>query len=279
VAGTLLGCALAALLLPALLRPRPPAPPAADALRVSFLDIGQGDATLLQAGRHAVLVDAGPPGGPVLRRLGSEGVRALDLLVATHAQADHLGASAAVLRAMPVGAVLDGRDGVREAWGSAMAVRARERRVPLLAPHAGSELRAGALRLKVLWPPRADGPPAAGEDPNDRAIVLLAEAAGVRVLLTADAESPVLARLALPPVDVLKVSHHGSEDDGLPALLQRLRPRLAVIEVGDGNTYGHPTPQTLRALSLAGVRTLRTDRDGTVRVDAAGGRLRVQAGA
>jgi len=96
------------------------------------------------------------------------------------------------------------------------------------------------------------------------------------VLLTADAESDVLARLGLDQVDILKVSHHGSADPGLPALLRRLRPRLAVIEVGRGNTYGHPTPATLAALRADGVATRRTDLDGTVRVDASGAGLRVQ---
>ena len=71
-------------------------------------------------------------------------------------------------------------------------------------------------------------------------------------------------------------SHHGSEDDGLPALLRDLRPRLAVIEVGARNTYGHPTPQALRAFAAAGVPVRRTDRDGAVQVDGVAGRLLVR---
>jgi competence protein ComEC len=86
------------------------------------------------------------------------------------------------------------------------------------------------------------------------------------VWLTADAESDVLAPLDLPMVDVLKVSHHGSADPGLPALLTRLRPRVALVEVGHGNSYGHPAPATLRALHRVPV-VARTDRDGTVRID------------
>jgi competence protein ComEC len=114
-----------------------------------------------------------------------------------------------------------------------------------------------------------------GADPNQRAIVLRVTGGGVRLLLTADAESDVLAPLQPGPVDVLKVSHHGSVDEGLAPLLQALRPRLAVIEVGKGNTYGHPTPATLATLRRAGVRTLRTDRDGTVVVDLQRGRMLV----
>ena len=97
----------------------------------------------------------------------------------------------------------------------------------------------------MLWPPARAAPADAGEDPNQRAIVAEADAGGVRRCSTADAESDVLGGLDLGPVDVLKVSHHGSADPGLPALLERLRPRLAAIEVGRRNTYGHPAAATV----------------------------------
>ena len=125
----------------------------------------------------------------------------------------------------------------------------------------------GPASTRTARPPAGRGVP--GEDPNDRAIVLEATVAGQRALLTADAESGVLSQLPLEPVDLLKVSHHGSADPGLPALLATLRPRAAIIEVGAHNPYGHPAPSTLRA--LRDVRVLRTDRDGTVRFDLPGG--------
>ncbi|MGZ6644127.1 MAG: ComEC/Rec2 family competence protein [Solirubrobacteraceae bacterium] len=246
--------------------------------RLTFLDIGQGDATLLQDREHAILVDTGPPGGPILARLCHAGVRRLDALVITHAQDDHDGAAAAVLGALPVALVLDGRDGVRDPSGLAMAARARGRGVPDVAGHRGQRLRAGAVALQVLWPPApAPGdPPAGGGDPNQRAIVALATLGGMRVLLGADAESDVLAPLDVGPVDVLKVSHHGSADAGLPALLQTLRPRLAGIEVGARNRFGHPVPATLAALRASGARVVRTDRDGNVTVEPEGRRLVVR---
>ncbi len=121
-------------------------------------------------------------------------------------------------------------------------------------------------------------PPRPAPTLNDRAVVAIAEAFGATALLTADAESPVLAPLDLPPVDVLKVSHHGSADPGLPALLQRLRPRVALLEVGAHNSYGHPTPATLSALATAVPVVKRTDRDGAVRVDLRAGRATVTSG-
>jgi competence protein ComEC len=257
---------------------RTPAGAAAPAgLRITFLDVGQGDATLIQWRRSAILVDTGPPDGPILARLRHAGVRRLDLLVVTHAQADHDGGAAAVLRTLPVALVLDGRDGVRDANGLRMGVQAARRGVRLVAARAGEVLRVGPIALRVLWPAGARGPADAGADPNQRAIVAEADAGGVRTLLTADAESDVLDGLDLGPVDVLKVSHHGSADPGLPALLERLRPRLAAIEVGRRNVYRHPAAATVRALRAAGAAVVRTDRDGSVSVEPAAGGLRIHA--
>jgi competence protein ComEC len=255
--------------------PRGGLPPPAG-LRVTFLDIGQGDATLIQERRTSVLVDTGPPDGGVVARLRRAGIRRLDLLVVTHAQADHDGGAAAVLRAMPVGMLLDGRDGVREALGLRMAAEARRRNVRVAVPDAGETLRAGRIALRVLSPTREAAEDHAGADPNQRAIVAEARAGHFRMLLTADAESDVLSTLPLGPVDVLKVSHHGSADPGLGALLERLHPRLAAIEVGAHNTYGHPVAGTLRTLRAAGAAVYRTDRDGTVRLEARGDQLMVK---
>ena len=145
----------------------PSAPPAA---RISFLNVGQGDATLIQAGGRSVLVDAGPAGDHIASLVRGEGARRLDLLVITHAQADHEGGAPEVLARFPGTPVLDG--------GRDQA-------------HAGQVLHVGPIRLDVLWPPPGRG--IQGEDPNQRAIVLEATVGGARALLTADAESDVLS--------------------------------------------------------------------------------------
>ena len=246
------------------------APPAG--FRVSFLAIGQGDATLLQHGSRAILVDTGPPGGPVLERLKEAGIQRLDALVVTHDQADHAGGAAAVLAAMPVGTLVDGGEGRPSPDRRAFLAVAARRGVQRIVPSAGQAIRAGPLRLDVLWPRRSDPfPPSA--DPNERAVVVLAHDGPIDALLPADAESNVTAALDLAPVEVLKVAHHGSEDPGLPGILARLRPQVAVIPVGT-NTYGHPTPQALGALRAV-PHVYRTDRNGTVRIDAVGASLAV----
>jgi competence protein ComEC len=246
----------------------------AGSLTVSFLDIGQGDATLIQDRGRTVLVDAGPPDGPILQRLTEAGVRRIDLLVVTHDQADHEGGAAAVMGAHEVGLVLDGAAGDRTAEHTALVRATLAHGVRRLAPERGQVFRLGRIRLSVLWPPWP--PPDPAGDPNQRAIVALASVGRFDLLLPADAESDITAALSLPPVEALKVAHHGSADPGLPDLLGRLRPAVAVIEVGPHNTYGHPTPQALGALRAAGPEVYRTDRDGTVRLTVRGTRLLVQ---
>jgi competence protein ComEC len=143
-------------------------------------------------------------------------------------------------------------------------------------PAAGDVLALGGLRFEVLWPPVRSANWRAAGDPNDHAMVARLEAGRFSMLLSADAESGVTAPLELEPVDVLKVAHHGSADPGLPALLERLAPRIAAIEVGDENRYGHPAPSTLAALKAAVPTVLRTDRDGTTRLHASGGRMWIE---
>ncbi len=262
----------------AVAQPGKATPRAPGELVVSFLDVGQGDATLLQRGAASVLVDTGPPGGPILRRLDEAGVERLDLLVLTHAESDHEGMALPVIAAHRPRLVLDGGAGwptaVQRGLPAALA-RAGGRAVTA---RAGQVLRVGSLRLRVLWPP----PPAPGRrpsgNPNDRAVVAHVRDGPFDLLLPADAESNVTAGLDLPRVEALKVAHHGSDDAGLPAMLERTAPLVAAIEVGADNTYGHPTQATLGALRAV-PQVVRTDRDGTVRLHVLDGRMSLERGA
>lgn len=246
------------------------AAPAGRGLRVEVLDVGQGDAILLQpAGAPAVLVDGGPPGDGLARKLEEAGVESLGAAIVTHDQSDHAGGIEDLLGAVPVGRLLFARLD-RGAIARAAAAGAEPERIA-----AGQELRSGKLRLRVLWPPpellTAAVP---GQDPNRLALVTEARWGGFEMLLTADAEAESVP-LDPGPVDVLKVAHHGSDDAGLGDLLDRTRPQLAVISVGEGNPYGHPTAGTLATLRRHRVPTLRTDEDGTIVIDVVGGSFSV----
>jgi len=249
-----------------------PAPP--ERLTVRFLDVGQGDATLIQhPDGTAVLFDGGPPEGGVTRLLRRAGVRRLAVVVATHASRDHHGGLVDVLDRYPVGLLLDGGDGNPHPGLKAVRDEAARRGIRTVQAVAPMSLRAGGLEIQVLSPlPRPEGP--APEDPNPRAVVAIVSSGAFDLLLSADAESEALLPLDLPDVEAMKVPHHGSSDPGLPEVLDRLRPEIAGIEVGP-NTYGHPAPSTLAALKHAGVTTYRTDRDGTVTLTVTHGRMNV----
>ncbi len=271
-----LGAALAVLLalVPALLggasgADRPPA----GALRITELDVGQGDATLLEPGAGApVLVDGGPPGSAAADRLAALGIERLAAVVVTHDELDHAGGLAAVLDRFEVGELVHARPAPE------LQAMARGAGVPIKRVAAGSTLRFGRLELAVLWPPR-DHLSAVPPDRNADAIVLVAGFGGWRALLSADAEQE-LTGLDPGPLDVLKVAHHGSDDAGLGPLLERSLPRVALIGVGAGNPYGHPTEATIATLAEHDVCTLRTDRDGsaTVELDRDGLSARTEAG-
>jgi len=271
IAAVLAAAATALAIAPGLLTPTGHAAPGAPyGLRVSVLDVGQGDAILLQpAGGAAILVDGGPPGDGLAGMLRVAGVERLGAAIVTHDQTDHAGGVVDLFGRVPVQrllyAVLD-RHTVAEARAAGV--------VPARVA-AGGELRSGQLRLNVLWPPRAAlRGPRAGEDPNRLAIVMLARWNRFSMLLTADAEAEATP-IRSGPIDVLKVAHHGSDDAGLGRLLEGTEPKLAIVSVGDGNPFGHPTAATLATLSSHGVRTLRTDRDGTVVLDVRRDSIRV----
>ena len=239
--------------------------PTATGLRVTALDVGQGDATLLERGRgDPVLIDAGPPGGAAAEALGRLGVGPLAAVFVTHDQLDHAGGLREVLAGRRVDAVVRGRP------APAIDAAAREAGARVVPVSEGSALRFGALRIDVLWPPRGTADP----DPNAGSLVLAAGWRGWDVLLSGDAESEA-THLVPGPFDVLKVAHHGSDDAGLGSLLDRSVPRVALIEVGAGNSYGHPTPATLASLAEHGVCTLRTDLDGDATVELGPGGIAV----
>jgi len=252
----------------------PPGPPGV--LTVSFLDVGQGDATLVQhPDGSAVLFDGGPPEGRVARLLRAAGVRRLSAVVMTHASRDHQGGLLEVIERYPVDLLVDGGDGTRDRDFRATVEAARNRGVRRVEAIAPMRLRVGGLDMKILAPDaRPPGPPP--EDPNARGVVAIVSAGGFDLLLSADAESPSLTQLTLPDVDAMKVPHHGSSDPGLGEVLDRLRPEVAAIEVGADNTYGHPAPSTLSALEEAGVATFRTDENGTVTLTVRDGQMSLQ---
>lgn len=248
--------------------------PPPDGLRITFLDVGQGDATLLEVPEGAVLVDQGPPEARVADRLPDLGVERVTLLVLSHPSRDNIGGAEDVVDAVRVDSVLDPALAHENPFGRPALAAARRRGATVRVTRAGQVYRLGALTLRVLWPPSRGS---ATDDPNDWATVLLASYGEVDILLPADAESNVTLPLRPPAVEVLKVGHHGSKDEGLGELLELVRPRVAVISVGRPNDYGHPAPSTLATLEAAAqLAVYRTDEHGSVVLETDGRSLEIR---
>jgi competence protein ComEC len=241
----------------------PPRPPRG--LTVSFLDVGQGDATLIQDGAGAaVLFDGGPPEARVYRTLREAGVRRLDLVVSTHQSRDHQGGLHEVIERIPTALLLENGYGTRDPDYRRLISEADARGLRHVPARAGQVFPVGRLTIRILSPPPPEPGAPPPDDPNAIGVAAIVSGGSFDLWLSADAESDAILPLSLRPVEAMKVSHHGSADPGLPQVLARLKPQVAAIEVGEGNSYGHPAPETLAALAKAVPHVYRTDEDGTV---------------
>jgi competence protein ComEC len=246
--------------------------PPAGGVRIEILDVGQGDATLIRPdGTDPILVDGGPPGDGIDAALRSAGVDRLVAVAATHADLDHVGGLYDVFEGFEVGAFLfDGAP-------ADLISQARSADAQLRPTFEGQRMVIGPVMLEVLWPPARTADFTPPEDRNTRSVTLLVSCLGYRVLLTGDGEAEAVP-VDPGPIDVLRVAHHGSDDAGLPGLLAEAQPSLAVISVGADNSYGHPTPETMRALEAAVPEILRTDQVGTVSLVIGHGGLSIETG-
>ncbi len=245
--------------------------------RVIVLDVGQGDAILVE-GRDGgrLLIDGGPDPDRLLVVLDGHVPpwdRRIDAVILTHPHEDHVAGLALLLDRYRVAKVFEpGMRGPGPGY-AAWADRLDRPQAPArLGLATGDHLTVDDVRLSVLWPDRGRvpvEPPDSGTDINNVSIVLLGEVGERRFLLTGDIEEDVdpyvLAR-GLPHVDLLKVAHHGSRTATTEAFVDATDPSLAIASAGTGNPYGHPTRSTLDRLRAAGARVYRTDQDGTVTV-------------
>ncbi|REE99283.1 ComEC/Rec2 family competence protein [Thermomonospora umbrina] len=227
-------------------------------------DVGQGDASVLSTGPgQAIVVDTGPEPDLIDGCLDRLNVRAVPLLVLTHPHADHIDGTPGVRRDRTIGAVLTSAqsNGRELRLTSGLAVRPTT---------AGRQWRVGAVTLTVLGPwtaePRLHST-SDGADINNASIVLVARRPGFSVLLTGDIETEAQRSLLsnVPPVQVLKVPHHGARYQE-PAFLESTRAKISITSLGKDNDYGHPAPSTLSLLQRLGMHIYRTDRDGDIAI-------------
>jgi competence protein ComEC len=242
----------------------------ASTVRVTFINVGQGDAALIQdPNGFDILIDGGlPAAGPtVVAYLREQGVDALEVMVASHADNDHIGGLISVLAAEDIAVervLYNGYQGQTTAWfnfETAVALAS----VTLEAAQFPMTYSWGETSAQVLNP----DPGLVSPNTNDASVVILLEHAAVKYLFTGDIpariEATLAARGVIPQVQVLKVAHHGSDTSSSDLFLQSARPEQAVISVGV-NSYGHPGSETLARLAAAGAAVWRTDRSGHILV-------------
>lgn len=236
----------------------------AGTLTVTWLDVGQGDAAVIQCGGQAMLIDGGKPekSSYIYAWLQQHGLRYLDVIVATHVDADHIGGLSGALNYASVGtAYCPVTTGTTETFQSFVKYLA-QRGKQITVPTAGATFTLGGAQVQIL------GPLHSAEDSNDNSIVLKVSFGATSFLFTGDAERAEEQDLLNAGVNlqstVLKVGHHGSDTSTSYPFLRAVAPQYAVISVGAGNSYGHPTEAVLSRLRDAGVTTFRTDMQGEI---------------
>jgi competence protein ComEC len=244
-------------------------------LKISFYDVGQGDAILIEKGDWQILVDGGPDEA-VLSWVGKSLApwdRRLELVVLTHPHADHLTGLLSILERYRVGGVLfypiHYETEIYQKFLERLQSLAKGG-INLWKAERGTKITTSQMTIEVLWPP----PGFSDEKVNNNSLVLGVSFGEFEALLLGDVEREVQRELlpSVGEVEVVKVAHQGARDSLYPLFLERLSPELAIISVGE-NRYGHPDEEVLRFLDRLGVAVERTDQRGTIEVVSDGERF------
>lgn len=249
-------------------------------MTVHFIDVGQGDATLiLGADGAGVLIDAGEAsnGGAVAEYLRLLGVTSLDAVVATHPHSDHIGGLPAVLEAFPVGSVImPGAAHTTKTFENLLDA-IEKKNIPVTKAEAGVAFELGGMSFTIVAPNGGEY-----DDLNDYSACLRVTYGEASFLFTGDAEElsekEMLNSGQELSANVLKAGHHGSASSSSSAFLAAVCPETAVISCGAGNSYGHPHESVLEALAAAVADVLRTDEMGTIVMGTDGKTVWLQVG-
>jgi competence protein ComEC len=268
--------------------PQPQPAPSGDELQVHMLDVGQGDSILIVApGGKTVLVDAGTPGSGkvVTDAMQRYGLKQIDLMVATHAHADHIGGADEVIRATKVLSVLDSQvpNATKNYEDFLKAIKESGAKYIGASPGQKFDLGGGA-QLTVLAPIKPfftkDQLRSGANEPNANSVVTRLDYGDFSMILTGDAEAETESRMmqagANIKAKVLKVGHHGSRYASSDEFLRAGGFETAIISDGEDNRYGHPSQEALDRFKARGIKIYRTDLQGEITITTRGQGYQVQ---
>lgn len=240
------------------------APDKADEMKVHFIDVGQGDSTLITCGDHSMLIDAGDDskGTAIQNYLQKQKVEKLDYFVLTHPDADHIGGAPVIITKFNIGKVFVSNYEKDNKTYQKLIQALDNKRLKYSTPRVGSQYSLGTATVTILAPNDKY------DNPNDSSIALLIQNGNNSFLFTGDAgedaENDILDNKIDISADVYKVGHHGSRYSTSKDFFKAVNPTYAVISCGENNSYGHPHAETLNTLRTNGVKVYRTDEDGTI---------------
>ena len=229
-------------------------------LRVYCLDVGQGDSILITNNNKTMLIDASTNemGSRVVKYLNDLGIKKIDYLVGTHPHEDHIGGLDNVIKNFDIGTIYMPNVVATTKTFEEVIDAISAKKLKVTSPKTGDKFTVVNAECEVMSI-RNDK-----DDYNNCSIVIKMDFNNVSYLFTGDAEESVESSRKWPHIDVLKVGHHGSNTSSSKKFLEQIKPEVALISVGQGNTYGHPTQATLKRLSNIGAKIYRTDENGTI---------------
>lgn len=239
---------------------------AASGLEVHFLNVGQGDATLIRCGDHAMLIDAGGEDDtePVLNYiLNKQGLTELDYVIGTHPHEDHIGSLDEVIKAVEVGEVMLPEVTTNTNTFLEVLTAIEENGLEITVPEPGETYELGDASFTVIAPNESYG-----DELNNWSIGIKITYGDTSFVFTGDAETDaekdIIASGANLRADVWKAAHHGSDTSNSEAILEAVQPDYAVISCGQNNSYGHPNAEVLERFEKRNIQVFRTDQQGTI---------------
>lgn len=233
-------------------------------MEVHFIDVGQGDSTLITCDGHAMLIDAGDysKGTAIQNYLQKQKVTKLDYLILTHPDSDHIGGAPVIITKFEIDKVFVSNYEKDNKTYLKLIQALDNKRLKYTTPKVGTQYTLGTAKITIL------APNGEYDNPNDASVALMIQNGENKFLFTGDAgedaERDMLETDIGLSADVLKAGHHGSRTSISGKFFEAVSPSCAVISCGEDNSYGHPHAETLNTFRMNGVKVYRTDEDGTI---------------